>query len=242
MIRSLVLSASLLASSAAVAQTTTPAPADPARVAIGRSIAARLLPDGSYQKIMGGSFSHMMDGMTEQMMSMPMAQIIRMSGLSPTQAPKMGTATMHQIMEIVDPAFEQRMHIMMPIMMQQMGQLMGRYEPALRDGLAEAYARHLTLAQLTDLDRFLQTPSGSAYAAQAMEIQTDPAVIAKMQAVMPEIFKAMPAIMEKVQAATASLPKPKTAADLTDADRAQLAKLLGVDPAKLKTSAKEPTS
>jgi hypothetical protein len=241
MIRSLVLSASLLASTAAMAQTAPAAP-DPASVAIGRSIAAKLLPDGSYQKVMRGSLGHMMDGVTQQMMSMPMAQIIRMSGLSPAQAPKMGTATMHQIMEIVDPAFEQRMHIMMPMMMEQIGQLMTRYEPQMRDGLAEAYARHLTLAQLTDLDRFLQTPSGSAYAAQAMQIQTDPALVAKMQAFLPDLFKAMPDIMQKVQAATANLPKPKTAADLTEADREKLAKLLGVDPAKLKTSAKEPNS
>jgi hypothetical protein len=120
--------------------------------------------------------------------------------------------------------------------------VMGRYEPAIRDGLAEAYANDLSLTELTDLSHFLQTPSGAAYAAKALVIQSDPAVVAKMQAIMPEIFKAMPAIMEKVQAATADLPKPKTAADLTEADRAQLAKLLGVDPAKLKTSAKEPTS
>ncbi len=35
------------------------------------------------------------------------------------------------------------------------------------------------------------------------------------------------------QAATASLPKPRTYADLTPADEAKLARLLGVDPATL---------
>lgn len=252
MIRSFVLSASLLVPAAAVAQTPPPpviqAPVpvpegiDPAKFAIGHAIATKIMPDGTYQRVMSGSFSHMMDGITQQMMSMPMAQFVRMAGLPPAQAQKLGNATTRQIMEIVDPAFEQRMHIMMPLMMSEMGQLMTRYEPAMRDGLAEAYARNLTLTELTDLDRFLSTPSGRVYAAKAMAIQTDPAVMQKMQTIMPALLKSMPEIMTKVQAATAGLPKPKTAADLTDADREKLAKLLGVDPAKLKTSAKEPTS
>jgi putative ubiquitin-RnfH superfamily antitoxin RatB of RatAB toxin-antitoxin module len=55
-----------------------------------------------------------------------------------------------------------------------------------------------------------------------------------MKDLMPAIIQAMPAAAQKVEAATANLPKPKKLEDLSDADRVGLAKLLGVDPAELK--------
>jgi hypothetical protein len=228
---------SLFVSFAAVAQA--PAVPTPADLALGRDIAAKVLPNGTYQRMMGGMMGKMMGGMTDQMTAMPIAPFVRAAGLPESDVAKLGQTTIKQIMDIVDPAYQQRMHIIMPTMMEEMGKLMTQFEPAMRDGLAQAYATHFTPAQLTDIDRFLNTPSGTAFAAQNMTIAADPAVMQKMQAFMPTMMQAMPAIMQKAMAATNSLPKAKTPQTLTDADRAKLAKLLGVDPEKLK---KAPTS
>jgi hypothetical protein len=234
MYRTLLLSASLFVSTAAAAQS--PAPAD---LALGRDIAGKLLPDGTYEKMMGGMMGKMMGGMTDQMTAMPIAPYLKLAGLPESDIAKLGQTTIKQIMEIVDPAYEQRMHIIMPTMMEEMGKVMTQFEPQMREGLAQAYATHFTPAQLTDIDHFFNTPSGAAFASQNMTIAADPAVMEKMQAFMPQLMQAMPGIMQKAQAATAGLPKPKTPATLTDADRAKLAQLLGVSPDKLK---KAPTS
>src|SRR3546814_3041507 len=50
-------------------------------------------------------------------------------------------------------------------------------EPPMRDGLAKAYARKFTGAQLTDLNSFLATPTGKLYAGEWMALQADPEVM-----------------------------------------------------------------
>jgi len=237
MYRALLLSASLIWSTAAAAQApATPAPAD---LALGRDIAGKLLPDGTYRKMMGGMMGKMMGGMTDQMAAMPIGPYLKLAGLPESDIAKLGQTTIKQIMEIVDPAYQQRMHIIMPAMMDEMGKVMTQFEPDMREGLAEAYATHFTSAQLTDIDHFFNTPSGTAFAGQNMMIAADPAVIQKMQAFMPKLMQAMPDIIQKASQAAASLPKAKTPETLTDADRAKLAQLLGVSPDKLKRA---PTS
>lgn len=238
MIRPLVLAASLLAGDAtAQALPASPPVVAPANLALGADIAASLLPDGTYQRMMGGTMAKMMDGLTGQMSAMPIAPFLKAAGLPPGDSAKLGQTTIKQIMDIVDPAYQQRMQTMMPVMMAELGKVMTEVEPQMRDGLAHAYATHFTSTQLSDIDRFLHTPSGSAFAAQNMTIATDPVVIEKMQAFMPKLIAAMPAIMQKATIATAGFPKPKTPDTLTEGDRARLATLLGVTPDKLKTTA-----
>src|SRR3546814_18345569 len=59
-------------------------------------------------------------------------------------------------------------------------------EPPMRDGLAKAYARKFTGAQLTDLNSFLATPTAKLYADEWLALQADPEVmVAVIQAVPP---------------------------------------------------------
>src|SRR5690606_39986387 len=47
-------------------------------------------------------------------------------------------------------------------------------EPPMRTGMAKAYARKFSGAQLTDLNTFLATPTGQLYAGEWMALQADP--------------------------------------------------------------------
>lgn len=230
MMRAALIAATLIAAPA-LAQ----APAvDAARLAAGRDLAAKTLPNGIYAKIMQGVMPGITDGMAKQMLDLPLQQLVGLAGLSAGDAQKLGKATTRQIMEIMDPAYEQRMKISMDTTLSVMGDIMGQLEPQIRDGMAEAYAAHFTASQLAELNAFFSTKTGADYAAEQLLIMNDPAVKERMQKIMPMIFQQMPLIATRVQAATASLPKPKTAATLSDADRAKLAQLLGVSPDKLK--------
>lgn len=240
MVRIIALCAALIGSAAA-AQTPSAPPAPSASdLALGRDIAAKILPDGSYQRVMGGAMAKMMDGITSQMTDMPLAPLLSAAGLSARGTAKLDRTTIRQIMDIVDPAYDQRRRVAMPVIMTEMGKVMTQFEPAMRDGLAHAYATHFTSAQLSDIDRFFNTPSGAVYAFQNMTIAADPVLMQKMQAFLPAVMQAMPAIMAKVKAATDALPKPKTAQMLTPADRATLDRLLGVSAAKADTPSAAP--
>jgi hypothetical protein len=131
-------------------------------------------------------------------------------------------------MAILDPHFHERTQRTMDAMFAGITALVVTYEPAIREGLAEAYARRFDLAQLAELNRFFATPTGHAYAAQTMIISTDPAVMSRMQDMMPAMIKQMPAIMQNAQAATANLPPPRKFDQLSPAERSDLEKLLGV--------------
>jgi hypothetical protein len=55
----------------------------------------------------------------------------------------------------------------------------------------------------------------------------------KMQALMPQVMRSMPAIIEKVKIATEKLPKARTYADLSDAEKSKLATILGMSQKEL---------
>jgi len=211
------------------------------QIALARKVAARVLPEGAYRTVMRGAFNGMVGNMMSQMLDVPVRRFVAAAGLPEKDLAKLGETTTRQIMAIIDPAYEQRMKITMQAMMDGMGDLLAKMEPDIREGLAEAYASRFSIAQLGELDHFFATPTGTAFAGQQFTIMTDPALIQRMQSIMPTMIQALPDMMKKAQAATASLPKPKTAADLTDADRARLATLLGVSPSDLNRPSKEPS-
>jgi hypothetical protein len=237
--KKVIVSMLLCAAAPVCAQTpaTAPAqvtPADPAALALARGIVLKIAPDGTYRQMMRGPMDQMMSSMTGQMLNVPIKQFLAGTAVSQDQIAKLNNVTARDIMAIMDPAFDQRMHITMTTMMGSMGDVLAKFEPQLREAMAEAYVHNFTLQQLTEIDHFFGTPTGTAYAARLMTLMNDPSVQASMKDLMPAIIQAMPAAAQKVQAATASLPKAKKFEDLSDADRARMAKLLGVDPVELK--------
>jgi hypothetical protein len=184
----------------AMAQTAPQAtPADPARLAIADKVVAKLVPQGIYLRMMRDAFPQMMDAM-----------IARMSGMTAAdlgEKDKSGK-TFEQLAAEKDPAFRERMTIMTRVMGEEMGKVMDKLEPRVRTALGKAFARRFTLQQLGDLDAFFATPSGAAFAKDYLLTFMDPEMMQEMSAAMPEIMRAMPAIMARVEKETAHLPPP----------------------------------
>ena len=234
-----VLLATLIALPAA-AQTAAPSPPpaaiapDAERQSLGTQIAARLFPVGTYQRMMTGTMDKLLAGVMGSVGTMPIAQLATMGGLSTDDAAALPPVTLDQIMAIYDPHYQQRSQLQMRAMMAAMGEMMGQFEPRMRSALAAAYARRFTAAQLREMNAFFATPTGGAFAAESITIFMDPEMMQEMQGMMPAIIQQMPALMKKVQAASASLPPPRKPSDLTPAERAKLARLLGTTEQKLK--------
>jgi hypothetical protein len=214
-----------------------PAPVDPAKIGLARGIVLKLVPDGTYRRVMQGVLDQVTGGMTNKFLNMPIRELVAGWGLKQDELAKLNNASIHDIATILDPAFDQRMQITMTVSMTTMADVFSRVEPQLREGMAQAYTHNFTLAQLTEIDRFFNTPTGAAYAARSMTMMNDPAIKSSVEGLMPAIMQAIPDMAKKIEAATASLPKAKKYEDLSDSDRARLAKLLGVDPAELKKTA-----
>jgi hypothetical protein len=176
---------------------------DPARQAAADRAVAALVPNGVYTRMMRDQFPAMMDAMTAQMMGM---------GPEDFGQPADGK-TMAETMHETDPAYEERMKITTRVMSQEMGTVMGKMEPRVRAGLGRAFARKFTVQQLGDMNAFFATPSGKAFADEYLALFADPEMMTEMTAMAPEMMKAMPDMMKKVEAATAHLPPVKKPAE-----------------------------
>lgn len=158
---------------------------DPQRLAAARVVVDAIWPIGTYARIMQRSTGAMMNMMAGNAFGLPLDEARKK-----------------------DPYFDERLKLTMDTLMGEMAKIVSRFEPDIREGVAEAYAAKFNVDQLDELGRFFATPTGKAYANESMMLMTDPAIMKRMQAFIPEMMKDMPAIMEKVKAATAHLPPP----------------------------------
>jgi len=229
--RGLIAMGMLVAAVPAVAQTASVAAVGdatkkPAENPLASRVAGQLMPPGTYRKMMKTVMDQVTGAVMNQVMDMPLRDMIKGFGLSGAEAEKLGPGTMRQMMAIMDPAFDQRMQISMRIMGDEITNMMDEVEPDYRAGLADALSARFTPDQLAELDRFFATPTGSAYASQSMLVYADPAMMQRMQALVPKMMKVMPGMMQKVMAATADLPKPRDAKTMTPEQRKQFMALL----------------
>lgn len=216
----------------ASAQAEATAPVDPALLAKAQPIAAVILPNGTMERMMGPMMQKMIGPMMDGMTKMPIREFLKVGGMDAEQADSLGEATIEQMMAIIDPNFRKRMDVIVNTMMPAMGRFMGRYEPDMREGMAEAFAHRYDAAELDQIAAFLKTPTGGKFGAGFMELATDPHYIGRMQKIMPDMMRAMPDILKSSEAELAKLPKPRTYNDLSKAERDRLTALLGADAKK----------
>jgi len=176
---------------------------DPQRLALARVTVDALFPIGTS----GRMIADMMNGSAmDRMLDLSPPDL----GIAGDKAPK---TSLRAEMKKNDPYFEQRMAILGRVIGEEMTRLAPQIETPLRDGLAESVARRFTVGRLADINRFVATDSGKAFGRELWLLWMDPAVVKGMIGTMPVVMKEMPAVMKKVEAATAHLPKPKAPAD-----------------------------
>ncbi|NWK97715.1 hypothetical protein DM806_19055 [Sphingobium lactosutens] len=207
-------------------------PVDPALLAKAQPIASVILPDGTMERMMGPMMQKMMAPMMDGMTKMPIREFLKVGGMDPDKADSLGEGTMEEMMAIIDPSFRKRMDVIVNTMMPAMGRFMGRYEPDMRQGMAEAFAYRYNAAELDQIAAFLKTPIGAKFGAGFMQLATDPHYLGRMQKIMPDMLRAMPEIMKSSEAELAKLPKPRGYKDLTKAERDRLTALIGADAGK----------
>lgn len=208
-----------------------PAP-DPARMAIARQIAMKVFPPGSFREMLGDNYDKMMSTVVDSMGAMPMAELAQLGGLTEEQVKDLGEAKMSEVMDIIDPAWRERLKLMTDVT-GSMVDTFEKLEPRIREAMARSFAREYTIDQLTEIMRFLDTPTGAAFGKKVMMVMTQRDVADELAAMMPEIMKEMPAAMEAQRAKIEALPERRKIEELSDEDRQRLADLLGVDVADL---------
>lgn len=234
----IALAAALVASSPVVAQAPQPAAlstrSDPAALAEARAIVVKLLPPGTYKKLMGSIMAPLFDNMSESISALPLRQLAQLGGMDPEKAKALDKVNLARVMAIYDPQWQERNRLTMRAMFEGMGSFFETMEPELREAYAQAFANQFSTAELKDFNRFFATPSGAKYASRYMTLATDPAIMDVTKSMMPKMMAEMPRFIEAAQKATAGLPPPRKVEQMTAEQKAELAAALGIKPGDLK--------
>ena len=176
---------------------------DPARLALARVSAAAMWPEGAY----GNMMTSFAGGMVDNVMRLKKSDLP-----IPTDKKAKPDATadlsLHDAAAAKDPYFDQRMAAIRAAVTDEFGKVSAVIDPRVRDGMARAMARRFDARQLTDINAFLTTPSGRAFAGQYMQLWLDPDMLRGMMSSMPEMIKLMPDVMKRVKEANDKFPAP----------------------------------
>jgi hypothetical protein len=206
-------------------------PADPARVAVATEIVALMMPPGSGRASFETGVAQSMAGLRQQMAMAPVRAALVAAGLAEGESRRFSPDTFRRLTLILDPAFDRRQRLIAETTAGAIAAVLDEQEPMFRAGMAQAYARRLSLAELGDLLAFLRTPSGRAFAPLPATIATDPAVIEQTQAVRAAFAKKVPAALEGLKDASRTLPPPRRFTDLNETDKAEILRLINAPSA-----------
>lgn len=209
-------------------------PVDPARLALAQKTTAALIPPGSLEKMLDNLYGKMFQTFLDEMGGTSDLSLSIKTGVDSETIAALDADTKKAVADVFDPYRKQRDDQMIKTIRPLISEFLTDLEPSMRDGLAHAYARKLTAAQLTEVNAFFATPTGSTYAAESMALGADPEVMVTMLKAMPPVISKFIDKGPTLEKQFKDLPKEKSLTDMTDADLAKLAKLMKVDVKVLK--------
>lgn len=177
---------------------------DPARLALARTSVAAMWPDGAYGRMMTGFVGHMFDSA----MKLRTSDFTSLSS-KPVKAVPADDPSIHDLAATKDPHFDERMSAIRAVVTDEMGKMSAVIDPRMRDGLARAMARRFDARQLADINAFVGTPSGQAFASSYLQLMLDADTLRSLFGSMPEMMKLMPGMMARIKEADARFPQPK---------------------------------
>jgi hypothetical protein len=133
------------------------------------------------------------------------------AGISPN-------ATAAEMAAAFDPHFRARLPILTRFAGTELARLITGIEPGWKRLSAPFYAREFTTAELEGITRFFASPAGRSFAEQSYRAYEDPALVRGLVMLVPRIALQLPAAAQRVEQATAHLPKPAPPAPPAGAD------------------------
>ncbi len=198
-----------------------------ARLPQAGAVINRMMPPGTMQQVMGGMFDKMLGPMAALGADADSAHVATELGVE-DDAFALGDEDAERIATILDPARKERHELEMAAVQRTMSATMTTMEPGMRKGMSEAYAATFTASELTDIERFFATPSGAAFASKSYALASDPRIMSAALESMPAMMAQMKAMEVETKAAVARLPARRGYADLSAAQRAEIARLTGL--------------
>lgn len=211
-------------------------PEQQARLPQAQRIIARMIPEGALGEMMGTTFDALLGPIMKMEGPTSMATVTEATGLSSSDLDLDG-AQSDELAAIFDAAWSERQAREMALFPAIMAEMMDLMEPGMRKAMAELYAINFTPAELSDIEAFFLTETGTSYARKSFAMASDPRIISASMEAMPQLMGAFAAMEQKFAEASAGLPPKRSFAQLSAAERARVAELTGFTVAQIEAAA-----
>lgn len=202
-------------------------PEQEALLPLATRMAAHVMPDGSFRAAMDGVTEPMMEMMLGDPENSPRVRLAEISGVAAEELERLSDEDAQEALDIFDPQFAARTQRTSEAFTGLMGKLMVAIEPAYREGLGRAFARRFDEAEMRELLTFFATPLGAKFAAQSFLVQYDPQIMGFMEAMGPAAAKLVPEMTAEFAAIEAEFAGSRDFSELSAAERARAARLIG---------------
>lgn len=203
-----------------------------ARLPVAQAVVAKIVPPGT----MGEMMSPLFDGMLGRLMDLAVqpssADAAEQLGIDPEDL-ELDAEQSAEVLALLDPVWRERQERSLTATQSAIGKMMTAMEPAMRYAMSQLYAIDFDASELADIDTFLSTHSGAAFARKSFTMASDPRVMGAMMQSMPQMMGSFAEIETDMAAAVADLPPVRGYADLDATGRARLAELTGLDQAAI---------
>jgi hypothetical protein len=209
-------------------------PIEPVRLTLAQRTMDTLIPAGSLEKMIDALYGKMFRTIMAEIGGQSDLMLSIKTGVESDKIGALDAATKTQIADIFDPYRQEREDQIIGVIKPLISEALTDMEAPMRAGMAKAYARKFSAAQLTDLNSFLATPTGSVYANEWMALQADPEVMVSVMKALPPLITKFMERGPQIEKDMKKLPKEKQLSDFSDKELAALAKLMKVDVQVLK--------
>jgi hypothetical protein len=209
-------------------------PIEPARLTLAQQTMGSLIPAGSLEKMIDNLYGKIFKTLMGELGGQSDLMISIKTGVDNDKIAALDEATKTKVADMFDPHRKEREDQITRVIKPLISEALTDMERPMRDGMAKAYARKFSAAQLTDLNTFLATPTGTLYANEWMALQADPEVMVSVMKALPPLIGKFMDRGPQIEKDMKDLPKEKQLSDFSDKELASLAKLMKVDVKVLK--------
>lgn len=209
-------------------------PIEPARLTLAQQTMGSLIPVGSLEKMIDNMYGKMFKTIMGELGGQSDLMLSIKTGVESDKIGTLDDATKSKIADMFDPHRKQREDQITRVIKPLISEALTDMETPMRGGMAKAYARKFSAAQLTDLNAFLATPTGSLYASEWMALQADPEVMVSVMKALPPLITKFMDRGPQIEKDMKDLPTERQLSDFSDKELASLAKLMKVDVKVLK--------
>lgn len=203
-----------------------------ARLPLAMALVDQMVPEGTLDEMTGSMFDSMLG---------PLMSFAEQAGPSLSDFIGYGEEDLElddeavtEIAGIVDPRWQERQRRTIDVTQSMMGKLMTAMEPAMKRGMAEAYAVNFTRVELDGIREFFSTEIGTNYARKSYKLASDPRIISAAMRELRAMMAVFTDMGEQMKAEMADLPAKKDFDALSAAERRRIVDLTGLKAEQLR--------